>query len=208
MPQVWPLGKKKMWKPKPENERKRLQIIYFIKYIYIFYKYNNIFYPDTKPSYNATIKRQQLSLCLVAQQVKNAALSLLWLVVATVAQVQSLAWELPHATGLTKEEKRQKKNWPRLCIDLSPKKISKWRVSPWKRYSTSLTLRSLENESMWDTTSHPSGWQLSKGWTRSSLVASWLRIQCCHCSSLGHWSDMGSTISGPETATYPGPGQN
>lgn len=39
---------------------------------------------------------------LVAEQVKDLMLSLLWLVVTAVVRVQSQAWELPHAIGVAK----------------------------------------------------------------------------------------------------------
>ena len=43
---------------------------------------------------------------LVVEQVKNPALSLLWLVL--VAWVRSLAWELPHVRSTAKKEAKTK----------------------------------------------------------------------------------------------------
>ena len=41
---------------------------------------------------------------IVAQWVKDLALSLLWLIDIAVVQVQSLVQELPHATGVAKKK--------------------------------------------------------------------------------------------------------
>ena len=49
------------------------------------------------------------------QWVKDPTLSLQWLWVAAVAQVQSLAQELPHIMGMTKTSKQNKKN-PEFCF--------------------------------------------------------------------------------------------
>ena len=40
----------------------------------------------------------------MAQRVKDPTLSLLWLVVAAVAQVQSLTWELPHVESAARKK--------------------------------------------------------------------------------------------------------
>ena len=40
----------------------------------------------------------------MAQWVKDVVLSLSWLWLFAVVQVQSLAWELPHAVGVTKKK--------------------------------------------------------------------------------------------------------
>ena len=50
------------------------------------------------------IKRGKSS--LVAQQVKDPALSLLWL--GPLAWIQSLTWELPYAVGVAKKIKKLK----------------------------------------------------------------------------------------------------
>ena len=44
----------------------------------------------------------------MAQWVEGLALSLLWLWVQLVVQIQSLAWEPPHATGMAKKKKKKK----------------------------------------------------------------------------------------------------
>ena len=44
----------------------------------------------------------------MAQQVKILALSMQVALVAAMVQVQPLAWELPHAVGAAKKEKKKK----------------------------------------------------------------------------------------------------
>ena len=45
----------------------------------------------------------------MAQWFKDLVLSLLWFVVAAMVRAQSLAWDIPHATGVDK--KKKKKTW-------------------------------------------------------------------------------------------------
>ena len=52
--------------------------------------------------------RKKKGSSLVVQQVKNLVLSLQWLGVTAVAEVQSLAWEFPQALGGAKRKRKKK----------------------------------------------------------------------------------------------------
>ena len=94
----------------------------------------------------------------------------LWHRLAATAPIEPLAWEPPYATGAALKIQKKKKK------------------------------KSSGNTYWWDRRlGYGSGALILKSWRGVLLWHSGLRIQCCHCSGLGHHCGTGSI---PSLGTY------